>query len=428
LSAAETAAVTAPPETAVTAKAVTEATAPPSLRERIQLVLVLGALSALGPLSIDLYLPAFPALAADLGSRESSIQLTLTACLAGLALGQAFVGPLSDALGRRRPLLIGLGLYVLASAACALAPSTPALVAGRFLQGLAGAAGVVIARAVVRDLHTGSAAARFFSRLMLVTGLAPILAPVFGAELLRLTSWQGLFWMLAVVGVLLLGLVAVGLRETLPRARRREGSLADTARTYARLATDRMFMGYALAGGLAFAALFAYISGSSFVLQDVYGISPQGYGLLFGLNSLGLTLVSQVNGRLVDRVPLRSLLRVGMLITAAGGLLAVVVAATHVGGLAGIATALFLVASGIGFVMPNSTALALADHPEAAGTASALLGALQFVVGAVTAPLVGVFADGTALPMAVVIAVAGLGGLVALGVLTRPQAPAPTSR
>ena len=409
-------------ETAPAAPVAEEAPARPSRRERLQLIGVLGALSALGPLSIDLYLPAFPALAADFGSRESSIQLTLTACLTGLALGQAFVGPLSDALGRRRPLLIGLALYLLASAVCALAPSTPALVAGRFLQGLAGAAGVVIARAVVRDLHGGSAAARFFSRLMLVTGLAPILAPVLGAELLRYTSWRGVFWVLTVVGVLLLALVVVGLRETLPPDRRRDGSLGDTARTYARLATDRVFMGYALSGGLAFAALFAYISGSSFVLQDVYGISPQGYALLFGVNSLGLTVMSQVNGRLVDRVPLRSLLRAGMIVTAVGGVLAVVAAATGLGGLTGIATALFLVASGLGFVMPNSTALALADHPEAAGTASALLGALQFVVGAVAAPLVGAFADGTALPMAVVIAVAGAGGLVALGVL----APAKT--
>jgi DHA1 family bicyclomycin/chloramphenicol resistance-like MFS transporter len=396
-----------------------EATAPPTRWERVRLVLVLGALSALGPLSIDLYLPAFPALATDLGSRESSIQLTLTACLAGLALGQAFVGPLSDALGRRRPLLIGLGLYAVASAVCALSPSTPALVAGRFLQGLAGAAGVVVARAVVRDLHAGSAAARFFSRLMLVTGLAPILAPVLGSELLRLTSWQGLFWVLAAVGVLLLGIVAVGLHETLPSARRRDGSLADTARTYRRLATDRVFMGYALSGGLAFAALFAYISGSSFVLQDVYGVSTQTYGVLFGVNSLGLTIVSQLNGRLVDRVPLRSLLRTGLLITAGGALLLVAAAATGLGGLTGIATALFLVTSGIGFVMPNSTALALADHPEAAGTASALLGALQFVVGAAAAPLVGAFGDGTALPMAVVIAVTGVAALVVLGTLAR---------
>jgi DHA1 family bicyclomycin/chloramphenicol resistance-like MFS transporter len=380
---------------------------------------VLGCLSALGPLSIDLYLPAFPSLAREFGSTESQVQLTLTACLVGLALGQLFVGPLSDAMGRRRPLLVGLAVYVAASAGCALADSTTALVAFRGLQGLAGAAGVVISRAVVRDLYAGSAAAQFFSRLMLVVGLAPILAPVLGAELLRFTSWTGLFWVLAATGVLLLGIIGFGLRETLPAERRREGSLRDTARTYASLLGNRVFMGYALSGGLAFAGMFAYISGSSFVLQDVYGVSAQAYGVLFGLNALGLTLVSQVNGRLVGRISPRRLLWTGLGVTAVGGVLLVSAAVTGVGGLLAITVALFLVVSGIGFVMPNSTALALADHPEAAGTASALLGASQFVIGAVAAPVVGAFADGTALPMSLVIASTGLAALVTLGVLTR---------
>jgi DHA1 family bicyclomycin/chloramphenicol resistance-like MFS transporter len=393
--------------------------APRSRRERFQLFLVLGCLSALGPLSIDFYLPAFPSLSRELGSTESQIQLTLTACLVGLALGQLVVGPLSDAVGRRRPLLVGLAVYVVASAGCALSESTTALVAFRGLQGLAGAAGVVISRAVVRDLYAGSAAARFFSQLMLVVGLAPILAPVLGAELLRFTSWAGLFWVLAVTGVLLLGIIGLGLPETLPAERRREGSLRDTARTYVALLGDRVFMGYALSGGLAFAGMFAYISGSSFVLQDMYGVSAQAYGLLFGLNALGLTLVSQVNGRLVGRIPARRLLWIGLGITAGGGVLLVGAAATGVGGLLAITVALFLAVSGIGFVMPNSTALALADHPRAAGTASALLGASQFVIGAVTAPVVGVLANGTALPMAVVIASTELAALVTLGVLTR---------
>jgi DHA1 family bicyclomycin/chloramphenicol resistance-like MFS transporter len=393
--------------------------APRSLRQRLQLFAVLGALSALGPLSIDLYLPAFPSLARDLGSTESAIQLTLTACLVGLALGQLVVGPLSDAVGRRKPLLIGLALYAAASVVCALADSTAALVAGRALQGLAGAAGVVISRAIVRDLYAGSAAARFFSRLMLVVGLAPILAPVLGAELLRFTSWPGLFWVLAVTGVLLMGLIAGGLAETLPAERRREGSLRDTARTYRALAGDRVFMGYALSGGLAFAGMFAYISGSSFVLQDVYGVSPQAYGVLFGLNALGLTLVSQVNGRLVGRISPRRLLWVGLGIGSTGGILLVTVAATGAGGLVGVSAALFCVVSGIGFVMPNSTALALADHPEAAGTASAMLGAIQFAVGAATAPLVGALSDGSALPMALVIAATGVAALTTLRVLTR---------
>jgi DHA1 family bicyclomycin/chloramphenicol resistance-like MFS transporter len=407
--------------TAETAAPLTTVGPATSRRDRLRLVAVLGALSALGPLSIDLYLPAFPALSRDLASTASGIQLTLTACLVGLAVGQLFMGPLSDVFGRRRPLLLGLALYAAASVVCALSESAVALTAGRLLQGLAGAAGVVISRAVVRDLYAGSAAARFFSRLMLVVGLAPILAPVLGAELLRLTPWPGLFWVLAAVGVLLLVFIAVGLPETLPAERRRDGSLRDTVRTYAALASDRVFMGYALSGGLAFAAMFAYISGSSFVFQDVYGVSAQQYAVLFGANALGLTAISQVNGRLVDRVSPQALLRVGLLMTAAGGLALVAAAATEAGGLVTIAAALFVVVSGLGFVMPNSTALALADHPEAAGTASALMGAIQFVVGAAAAPVVGAFAGGTALPMAVVIAVAGLAALLALATLTRPR-------
>jgi DHA1 family bicyclomycin/chloramphenicol resistance-like MFS transporter len=412
---------TAPPPVAeVSSPARTE-----GLRRRIQLVAVLGALSAIGPLSIDLYLPAFPTLAGDLHAGQSAIQLTLTACLAGLALGQLFVGPLSDTLGRRRPLLVGIALYLAASVGCALATSAPALAAGRALQGLSGAAGVVIGRAIVRDLYAGSEAARFFSRLMLVVGVAPIAAPVLGAELLRYTSWQGLFWVLAAVAAVLLLVVGFGLTETLPPERRRAGGLADTARTYGRLATDRVFAGYALSGGLAFAAMFAYISGSSFVLQDVYGISAQAYGLLFGLNALGLTAMSQVNGQLVGRVSTRTLLRAGLVITAGGGLLLLAVVATHAGGLAGVAVALFIAVSGIGFVMPNSTALALSDHPEAAGTASALLGAVQFVVGALAAPLVGALGGHTALPMAVVIATSGALAVLAFAVLARPARPAP---
>jgi DHA1 family bicyclomycin/chloramphenicol resistance-like MFS transporter len=225
-----------------------------------------------------------------------------------------------------------------------------------------------------------------------------------------------------------MAVIALGLAETLPPERRREGSLRDTARTYRTLATDRAFMGYALAGGLAFAGMFAYISGSSFVLQDVYGVSPQTYGVLFGANALGLTLVSQVNGRLVRTVSSRRLLWIGLGIGAAGGLLLVMVAATGAGGLLGVSAALFCVVSGIGFVMPNSTALALADHPEAAGTASAMLGAIQFVVGAAAAPVVGAFTDGTALPMALVIAATGLAALAALAVLTRTAAESATAR
>jgi len=237
---------------------------------RARLLLILGVLSAFGPLSIDMYLPALPALSRDLRASAAQTQLTLSACLLGLALGQLLAGPLSDALGRRRPLLIGVAAYAVASLLCVLAPSVGVLILLRFVQGLAGAAGIVIARAIVRDLHAGLAAARYFSLLMLVNGLAPILAPIIGGQLLRLTSWRGVFGLLAAIGALLLLAVATGLRETLPRADRHVGGVPATLATFRQLAADRLFVAYALSSGLALAAMFAYISGSPFVLEGRY--------------------------------------------------------------------------------------------------------------------------------------------------------------
>lgn len=388
-------------------------TARPRTAHPAQLVIILGALSAFGPFSIDMYLPALPALGRDFGAGASAVQLTLSACLLGLAVGQLVAGAISDARGRRRPLLVGLVAYALASLLCLFAPSVGALVALRFVQGCAGAAGIVIARAMVRDLHTGVAAARFFSLLMLVNGLAPILAPIIGGQLLRVTSWRGVFVVLTAIGVLLLLAALYGLDETLPPARRQSGGLRVTLATFGRLLADRAFMGYALSSGLAFAAMFVYISGSPFVLQDIYGVSPQLFSVLFGLNALGLVSCSQVNGRIVGRVPMRLLLTLGLL-GAATGALALLVAVIAGLGLAGVLPALFLVVASLGLVAPNATALALADHPHTAGSASALLGVMQFVIGAVAAPLAGVAGTATALPMALVIAVLDGAALAAL--------------
>jgi MFS transporter, DHA1 family, multidrug resistance protein len=374
------------------------------------LVIILGALSAFGPLSIDMYLPALPALGRDFGAATSETQLTLSACLLGLALGQMIAGPISDTLGRRRPLLIGVAAYALASLLCVVAPSIGALVGLRLVQGFAGAVGIVIARAVVRDLYSGVALARFFSLLMLVNGLAPILAPVIGAQLLRFTSWRGVFVTLGVAGALLF-FAATRLAETLPPGSRQTGGIPATLTTFCRLLTDRSFVGYALAGGLAFAGMFSYISGSPFVLQGIYGVSPQEFSLFFSTNALGLVVAGQINGRLVGRVPVRRLLTVGLIGTAGGGmaLLAVVVLGI---GLVGILPALFLVVASLGFVFPNATTLALAGHPRTAGSASALLGVLQYAVGAVAAPLAGLSTGLTALPMALVIAAMGLAALL----------------
>jgi len=378
-----------------------------------RLVVVLGSVNAIGPLSIDMYLPAFPEIAREFDTAASSVQLTLTACVAGLALGQLVIGPLSDRVGRKLPLVAAMATYAVASLLCATATSIGALIALRFVQGLAGAGGIVIARAVVRDLHSGVAAVRLFSSLMLVTGLAPILAPVVGAQLLALTSWEGIFVTLAVLSALITTLAAFGLPETLPPERRSTQGLRRTLRTMGSLLRDRTFIGHGLASGLTFGALFAYISGSSFVLQGIYGMSPQLYSLAFAMNGLGLIAASQVNARLVGRVGPTRLLRraLACVLTSAVTLLVVV----SVGGLSvwALLVPMFVIVSSLAFVLPNATALALADHPEVAGTASALLGVVQFMVGAVAAPLVGVGGPETAVPMGAVMVVLALGAVAA---------------
>ncbi|HEV7680171.1 MAG TPA: Bcr/CflA family multidrug efflux MFS transporter [Candidatus Dormibacteraeota bacterium] len=397
--------------------------------QRLSFFLVIGALTAFAPLSIDMYLPALPSIASDFHTGPSAVQLTLTAFVAGIALGQLLAGPVSDAIGRRRPLFVGIAGYTVASLLCAVAPNVFALTGLRFIQGLTGAAGVVIARAIVRDLYSGIAAARYFSLLMLITGLAPILAPTFGGQLLRATSWRGVFLVLALVGAAIGVVTAVRLHETLPPERRRPGGLRDTGRAFGELFSDRVFVGYAVSGSLAFSTIFTYISGSSFVLQGIYGMSPQTFALAFGLNACGLVGATQINRRLAGSVPIKTLLVAGLVLMAAASLALLVTAGAHLLGLAGILVPLFLVMTGLGFVIPNSTALALSRHPRAAGTASALLGAMQMGSGAVVAPLVGIAGSGTALPMAVVMAALGLTAVVSLVVLTRPaRVPPPAVR
>jgi DHA1 family bicyclomycin/chloramphenicol resistance-like MFS transporter len=293
-----------------------------------------------------------------------------------------------------------------------------ALIALRFVQGLAGAAGIVIARAVVRDLYSGVALARFFSLLLLVNGLAPILAPLLGGQLLRLTSWRGVFVTLAVIGALLFLTCALALRESLPPANRHTGGLLSTLATFRALLADRHFVGYALSCGFAFAAMFAYISGSPFVLQDIFGVSPQVFSVIFGSNALGLMIGGQINGRLVGRIPPSRLLAAGLTASALGGTALLSVVALG-GGLRGVLPALFVVVASLGFVLPNASALALARYGHVAGSASALLGVLQFAIGAAVAPLVGLGSVHTALPMAFVIACLGACSLATFALLAR---------
>jgi MFS transporter, DHA1 family, multidrug resistance protein len=385
---------------------------------RVRTTLILGGLSAFAPLSIDMYLPAFPAMTSQLGATASGVQLTLTTFVISLAVGQAIAGPLSDAFGRRRPLAVGLVLYGLASVACAFAPSVYALTGFRFLQGLGAAAGIVISRAIVRDLFSGIAMARFFSSLMLVSGLAPILAPVFGGELLRFTSWRGIFLVLSGFGVILLLAAMLGLPESLPGDRRRPARIGSVLRSYGRLLTNKVFIGYAMTSALLFAGLFAYISGSSFVLQDVYGLTPQQFSLTFGVNSVGIMVAGQLSGRLVGRFPPRRLLTAGLVVALTGGAGLVATAVAGLG-LIWILIPLFLIVSSVGIVMPNCIALALADQADDAGAASALIGLTQFTVGGLCAPLAG--SGSGALAMAVVMAGLSVLATLAFVLLTRDQ-------
>jgi DHA1 family bicyclomycin/chloramphenicol resistance-like MFS transporter len=383
-----------------------------SAGQRLRIYLVLAALTILGPFAIDMYLPGLPALARDLRASESASQLTLTACLVGLALGQLIAGPLSDSLGRRRPLMIGLIGYVLTSLLCALATSIEMLVAFRLLQGLAGGVGVVIATAVVRDRYNGAAAARFFSLLMLAIMISPLFAPSIGGELLHVTTWHGIFVALAVAGLLALVAAWFALPETLPSERRRPGGVRDAVASMRRLITEREFLSFAVPACLMNGALFAYISGSSFVFQQVYGVSPQTYGYLFALNGAALVVSSQVNRLLVGRLSPHQLMRFGLIAGAVAGvaLLGVALAGGHP--LAALMVPLVAMLASFGFVAPNSSALALSAHGDEAGAGSALLGALRFASGAVVAPLVGLAGAGTATPMVAVIVLLGIAALV----------------
>ncbi len=377
----------------------------PRTRPALLVTLILGSLTALPALSMDMYLPSLPAVAGALHSPAATVQLTLTACLLGLAVGQLVVGPLSDRFGRRRPLLVGMGGYVLASAACAVAPTIGTLTVCRLAQGLAGSAGIVIARAVVRDLYDGLAMARFFSTLMLISGAAPILAPVLGGQILRVTDWRGVFLVLTGVGTLLVAVLLRKLPETLPAERRHRGGLPDALRTMRGLLADRVFTGYLLACSFSFAGLFAYVSASPFVMQEIYGASPQTFSLLFMANSIGLVSMGQVNGKiLVGRVSLDKVMGFGLTVVllSATGLLAMTSGVFGPVGLVPVAAGLFVLMSAMALIMPNANSQALMRTPHAAGSASALLGTSQFLVGAVASPLVGVAGEHTAVPMALV--------------------------
>jgi len=384
-------------------------------RRYLKLVLVLGALSAIGPLTIDTYLPALPTLTAQLGATDAQAQTTITGLLIGLGLGQLVIGPLSDSFGRRKPLLIGLTGHALMSVLCALAPTITILAVTRTLQGVAGAAVAVVSMAMVRDLFTGLKAAQLLSRLILVLGVAPILAPSLGSALLKFTSWQGVFVVLAVVAAALLVLAFVALPETLPPARRLPAKIGSSARAYAGLFKDRIFIVLVLVAGLMFATLFAYIAGSPFILQGLYNLSPQQFGVAFSANAIGMIIMTQLNPVLLRRYTPVAILTTAVGVSLLGALALLALTITQFGGLLGFMIPLFFIVSAAGLSFPNAPAIALTRHGEAAGTASALLGAAQFTIGGLVAPLVGALDNGTPVPMAaIMVATTGLATVLLL--------------
>lgn len=369
---------------------------------RLTLILILGSLAALGPLSIDMYLPAFPDMSRSFDASASLIQLSLTACMLGMALGQLIVGPLSDVRGRKRPLMIALLAYLLASLACAMAPTIEVLIALRFIQGAAGASGIVISRAIVRDLFEGPELTRFFAALSLVNGTAPILAPVIGGQLLRFGDWHFVFYLLAILSTLMLLAVALRLPETLSLERRVEGDLTTTLKTFGRLLTDRVFIGYAFAQAFVMGAMFAYISGSPFVLQNIYGASPQQFSFLFGLNGIGIILAAQIAGRLAGRVDSERLMRISLTVVASASIL-LFLALTLTDQLIFVMIPLFFVVSSVGLISTLGFTLAMQNYGATAGSASALLGLLPMLVGSLVSPLVGIMGEQSAVPMGLII-------------------------
>jgi MFS transporter, DHA1 family, multidrug resistance protein len=374
-----------------------------------RLVLLLGVLVALGPFTIDMYLPALPVIGPDLGSTSAAVQLTLTGTLVGVAVGQLVIGPLSDALGRRRPLVAGVAVHVVASLMCVVAPSVTVLGVLRGFQGFGAAAASVIGMAVVRDLFSGRAAATLFSRLMLVIGASPVLAPTVGGEVLRWSTWRGVFAVLAALATAVVVAAARALPETLPPDRRRGVAVTRCVRTYGALLGDPAFAGLALVGGLVMAAVFGYVSGAPFVFQDEYGLSQQGFAVVFGSGAVAMIGATQLTARLLRRWAPRQILVAGLGIGGVSGALLVGVTAIDLGGLPAVLILLWVVLAGQGLTFPMIPALAMARYGATAGSAAALLGAAQMGVAALAAPVVGLLGN-DALAMSVTVAGSMLAG------------------
>jgi DHA1 family bicyclomycin/chloramphenicol resistance-like MFS transporter len=396
-------------------------------RERAVYVIVLGALTALGPFTVDLYLPAFPQVEADLGVSTAVVQLTLTATMFGFAFGQLIVGPWSDSVGRRMPLILSTALHVGASLGVALAPDITWLMAFRIMQGFGASAGGVVAMAMVRDLFGGYPMVRMLSRLSLVNGLAPIAAPVIGSQLLLVMPWRGLFVVLAIYGVIVVIASAIFIVETLPPARRVDKGHATMRDRYRSLFSDRVFVGAAIIGGMSFSGLFAYLSASSFLFQDVYGLDPQGYGLLFAVNSVGVVAGVQISSRLAKRIAPQWILSVSTLVLL-GSAIAIIVLDLAGAGFWGTVVPLWFFITACGFGFPMVQALGLANHGKEAGTAASLLGAVNAGLAGLLSPIVGLFGIATAVPMGTMMAITSVVSIATLWLVIRPRTVPPLAR
>lgn len=393
-----------------------------SSKTSASLIAMLALLSAIGPFAIDMYLPAFPQMMSDLGTSAATVQLTLTAFMLGMALGQLVIGPLSDQFGRRKPLLIGAIACMAASVLCAVAPNVEVLIGMRFLQGFAGAAGVVLARAIVSDSARGPQAAKMFSIMMTVGGIAPILSPLAGSSVIAFTGWRGVFWALAILNVIMVVGSIYLVKETLPRERRSKGGIKALASNAGGVLGNKAFLGFTFAFAFSMAAMFGYIAASPFVFQNILGLGTTAFSLVFALNALGLTITSIIAMKLVDRVgPLRmTYIGVTGLTVFSAGLLAVI--ALGETPLIPTLALVFLALASLGFVFGNATALATDQVKEHAGSGSAIIGALQFTLAAVASPLVGLAGEDNAVPMALVMLAGGIIALLSMIFLTRGAA------
>ncbi|MDR6880024.1 DHA1 family bicyclomycin/chloramphenicol resistance-like MFS transporter [Bacillus sp. 3255] len=387
---------------------------PPAFR----LALLLGIFSMLGPFTIDMYLPAFPEIVNQFGTTASLVQLSLTSCLLGLGIGQLVMGSLSDVYGRRNPLLISMAFYVVAGLACAISPNIWLLIASRFVQGFAASAGIVISRAIARDLYSGHELTKFFSLLLLVGNLGPLVAPVTGSGVLKFTSWVGVFIALTLLGIFLLAVTKWQLQESLPLERRRPSNFTEQLRNYGSLFRDRQFMGYMLAQGIMIAGVFAYVSGTPFIYQNIYGVSPTVFALLFGSNGVSLIIGSQIVGRMTHRVSEQAFLLFGLCLAALASITVLIVAFVH-GPLVAIVIPLFFFVAAIGITSTAAFPLAMESQGHMAGSAAALLGVVPFLLGAVVSPLVGIAGEDTAVPLGVIILLTSAAAMLAYFVLVR---------